>query len=177
MDCFCVFFINTVLSVSTVSSNCFAPLSSSSPAGKDLVPEQEVKVQEAVEARRQPAWERPYAGFHVPLPALPDHPTNLGRLGLFQRSKHADQQLHAGLLSLVLVPTSRFNAEIDWWGDKAGELSGGLRISPPCSFQRSLQFVSAQRLDAGGGETLPLLLCWRITRSQAAVCRKHKQGN
>lgn len=83
------------------------------PAGKDLVPEQEVKVQEAAEARRQPARERPYTGLHVPVPALPDHPSDMGRLGLFQRSKHAGQQLHAGLLSLVLLPTPRFNAEID----------------------------------------------------------------
>lgn len=52
----------------------------------------------------------------------------MGRLGLVQRSKHAGQQLHARLLSLVFVPTSRFNAEIDWRGRKVSELSGGLWI-------------------------------------------------
>lgn len=84
-------------------------------AGKDMVPEQEVKVQEAPEARRQPARQRPNPGLHVPLPALPDHPTDMGRLGLFQRSKHGGQQLHARLLSLVFLPASRLDAEIERW--------------------------------------------------------------
>lgn len=80
-----------------------------------MVPEQEVKVQEASEARRQPARQRPYPGLHVPLSALPDHPTHMGRLGLFQRSEHDGQQLHARLLSLVFLPASRLHAEIERW--------------------------------------------------------------
>ena len=81
--------------------------------GKDLVPEQEVKVQEAFEARRQPARQRAYPGLHVPLAAIPDHPANMGRLGLFQGSEHDGQQLHARLLSLVLLPAPRLHAEIE----------------------------------------------------------------
>ncbi|KAM9776998.1 homeobox protein Dlx6a isoform 1-T1 [Syngnathus typhle] len=89
--------------------------------GKDLVPEQEVQVQEAAQARRQPARKRPHAGFHDPLPALPVHPAHMGRVGLIQRSKHGSQQLHAGLLSLVFIAAPGLHAEID---------DGGLRMRP-----------------------------------------------
>ena len=78
----------------------------------------------------------------------------MGRLGLFQRSKHAGQQLHARVLSLVFLPTSRFDAEIDWRGRRLSELTRGLRIT----YQRSLHFVSAQRLDAEEEKGAPLPL-------------------
>lgn len=107
---------------------------SSSPAGKDLVPEQEVKVQEAAQARRQPARERPDPGLHVPVPALADHPSNLGRVGLFQRSKHAGQQLHARLLSLVLLPAPRLHAEIGRRGRRLGAARPEASVSPAMQF-------------------------------------------
>lgn len=109
--------------------------------GKDMVPEQEVKVQEAPEARRQPARQRPYP--HVPLSALPDHPADMGRLGLFQRSKHDGQQLHARLLSLVFIPASRLDAEIESWRRPLG-LEGGLRCA-----DSNQQLMSARTMDAG----------------------------
>lgn len=84
--------------------------------GKDLVPEQKIQVQEATQARRQPARKWPHAGFHDPLPTLPIHPAYMGRLGFIQRSKHGSQQLHAGLLSLVFIPAPGLHAEIDYGG-------------------------------------------------------------
>lgn len=46
----------------------------------------------------------------------------MGRFSVQQRSKHGGQRLHARLFSLVFLPTSRDNAEIDC--AKGGEARG-----------------------------------------------------
>lgn len=86
--------------------------------GQNLVPKQKVKVQEAVEARWQSPRTGPYACINRSIPAFTHNSSYMGRFSVHQRSKHAGQQLYAWLLSLVLVPTPRVNAEIDWQGEK-----------------------------------------------------------
>lgn len=116
--------------------------------GKDMVPEQEVEVQEAPEARRQPARQRPNSGLHVSVSALPDHPSHLGRLGLFQRSKHDGQQLHARVLSLVLVPAPGLHAEIESWRRPLGLQASVCADSNP-------RLMSARTMDAGWSRGSP----------------------